>query len=44
MKSRIDDSGITCDEVINTLEIVLINFTDKKATCKIDCYTFIHFY
>ena len=33
MKSLINDSVISCDEIIDVLDNVLINLNDKKATC-----------
>ena len=38
MKSFIDNSVITCDEIIDTAETMPINSNDKKATYKMDYY------
>ena len=34
LESIIDDSVVTCDEIIDALRSELINFNDQKATCK----------
>ena len=38
MKSLIDDSVITCDEIIDTAETMPINSNDEKSSYKMDYY------
>ena len=36
LKSIADDLVITCDEIIDVLDVIPINWNDKKKKCKID--------
>ena len=44
MKRLIDDSVITCDEIINAADTVPIYSIDNKASYKMDYYIFHFFY
>ena len=44
MKRLIDDSVITCDEIINATDTVPIYSIDNKASYKMDHYIFHFFY
>ena len=41
MRSLIDDSLVTCDEIADTQETVTTDSVNKKATCKMD-YCVLH--
>ena len=41
VKSTVDDLVITCDEIMDMSETVLINFHDRKTACKMD-YHILH--
>ena len=43
LESIIDDSVVTCDEIIDALRSELINFNDQKATCKMN-HSFINYH
>ena len=38
MKSLIDDSVITCDEILDMLDTVSMNINDKNALYKMEYY------
>ena len=42
--SIVDDSVITSNEIIDVPDTVSINFHDKKASHKMNCYIFHPFY
>lgn len=44
MRSLIDDSVVTCDEIADTQETVTTDSVNKKATCKMDYCVFVHFF